>query len=191
MKKTAIASAMIIATGFAATSAHAQDSATKLLDNWEERSYAQAKLGFADLGLNDDAMTLTGTYGLKMAHVHPQLSVEADVFFTLADAESEVSSSFGTTKAEASTFGFAGYLVGTYDQLSIEKLKPYVRVGLGYTSADVEVSNSMASASGDDSEFGLAYGIGARYDFTDNLGVLVEYNETEFDFMNVGVHYGF
>lgn len=193
MKKTSALAAVVLVTGFGACAASAQDKSFTggLTDNWQERSYAQLKLGFADLGLSDSAMTLTGTYGLELAHIHPQLSAEADLLLTLADAESKFSSSMGSTTVEASVFGMGGYLVGSYDQLPVENLVPYARIGIAYTSAEVKASNGTASAAGDDSTFGLGLGIGARYSVNEQLGVLAEFNSTEYDVWNVGAHYKF
>ncbi|WP_166255985.1 porin family protein [Marinobacter salicampi] len=193
MKKVSALAAVVLVSGFGACAASAQEKSFTegLTDNWQERSYAQIKLGFADLGLSDDAMTLTGTYGIELAHIHPQLSAEADLLLTVADAESKISHYWGSTTVEASVFGMGGYLVGSYDQLPIENLVPYVRIGIAYTSAEIKASNGGASAGGDDSTFGLGYGIGARYNLNSQFGVVAEFSSTEYDVLNVGAHYKF
>lgn len=193
MKRTLLTSVVAATAIFGASFASAQNSSVTdgTFDNMKERSYAQLKVGFADVGLDDSALTLTGTYGLELPNVHPMLSFEADMLLTLADGESEFKNIYGSTTVEASVFGLGGYLVGSYDELQVENLVPYVRVGLAYTSAEVEASNSVASASGDDSSIGLGLGIGARYQVADRIEILAEYNSTDVDVMNIGVHYEF
>jgi len=189
MKKLLIASA-ISAGLLGASVAHAETGS--VLDNWQENAYGQAKLGFTDMGLSDSAMTITGVAGLKTPSIHPMLSFEADLTFTVTDAETSVSSMAGNTKVTASAFSLGAYAVASYDQLSIENLVPYVRAGLGYTSVEVKASNAFVSASGDDSEIDLGLGAGVRYQINDQLGVLVDYTTiSALDTLNVGVQYSF
>jgi opacity protein-like surface antigen len=195
LKKILIISAATAAM-FGASIAQA-DMTAGLLDNWEDRSYAQAKLGFVDLGTSDDGMALTATAGLEAPSIHESLSFEVDVMKTLTDGESTYPSAFGSTKVEASAFGVGAYAVSTYKELPIEGLEPYFRLGLAYTSVDVSASNNLVSASGEASEFGIAYGAGLKYDLgahvdaLENVGVLVDFTSTEVDSMSLGVDYRF
>jgi len=188
LKKILLATA-IAASAISAPFATAAegDWSKDLTKNWKERSYAQVKLGFGDAGLSDNAMLLTGVYGLEMHQIHPMLSLEADLSFTIVDAESSMN---GTT-TEASVTEFGGYLVGSYNGLSLKELIPFARVGLVYSSYEVTARNSYVSASGDDSSIGLGFTVGARYVLSDELSVLVDYTSTELDTFNAGVSYKF
>lgn len=189
MKKIVIASA--ISAGLLGSAAAHADMST-ILDNWQDRAYGQAKIGTTDMGLDDNALTVTGVAGLKTPSIHPMLSFEADLTFTLADAESTYSSSMGSSKIEASAFSLGGYAVASYDQLPIENLTPFVRAGLAYTSVDVTASNSVASVSGDDSEIDLGLTAGVRYQINEQFGVVADYTTvSELDTLNVGVQYNF
>lgn len=189
MKKLLIASAI---TAGIFTAGVAQAETNSILDNWQERSYAQVKMGITDLGLSDDAITITGVAGLKTPSIHPMLSFEADATFTIADAETSVSGSWGTSKVEASAFSLGGYAVANFDQLPVENLVPFVRAGLAYSSYEVTASNSLASASADDSEIDLGLTAGIRYEFSDQFGVVADYTTvSELDTLNIGLQYSF
>jgi len=189
LKKLLIASAV---SASLLTSAVAHAETASILDNWEQNAYAQVKVGMTDMGLSDDATTVTGVVGLNTPSIHPMLSFEADLTFTVADAESAYPSSIGTTTVEASAFSIGGYAVANFNQLGIENLTPFARIGLAYTSVDVTASNSYASASGDDSEFDLGLGAGLRYQMTDQFSAMVDYSTvSELDTLNLGVQFTF
>lgn len=190
MKKIIIASA--VSAGLLGSAVAHADMST-ILDNWQDRAYAQAKVGTTDiLGLDDNALTVTGVAGLNTPSIHPMLSFEADLTFTLADAESTYPSSVGSTKIEASAFSLGGYAVASYDKLPIENLTPFVRAGLAYTSVDVSASNGVASVDGDDSEIDLGLSAGVRYQINDQFGVVADYTTvSELDTLNLGVQYNF
>lgn len=195
MKKILIVSA-ITAGMFGASVAQA-DTVSDLLNGWEDRSYAQAKLGFVDLGTNDDAIGVTGTFGLEAPSINKNLSFEIDVMKTLTDGESTYPSAFGSTKIEASAFGFAGYAVATYKELPVDGLAPYFRLGLAYTSIEVSAGNDLVSVDGETDGFGIGYGIGLKYDMgaqsagLKDFEVLVEFNSTDVDVLSAGVGYRF
>lgn len=168
-------------------SASVAQAETAFLENWESRSYAQAKLGFADVGTSDDAIAFTGIFGLKTPDIHPMFSVEVELMKTLVDGETSITTLYGTSKVEVSAFGLGAYAVASYDQLPVENLVPYVRLGLAYTSAEA----SSGGYSADGSEFGLGFSIGLRYDINEKIGVLVDYTSTEADILNAGIQYNF
>ena len=130
-------------------------------------------------------------YGLEAHQIHPLLSFEVELMKTLTDGESTYPSVYGNTKVEASAFGFGGYAVASYDQLPIENLVPYVRLGLAYTSVDVSAGNSLVNVSGEASDFGLAYSLGLRYEINSQFGALVDFTSTEVDVLNAGIQYNF
>lgn len=189
MKKLIIASA-ITAGLFGASVSHA-DTVSQMIDTWDERSYAQAKLGFVDLGTSDDGIGVTGTFGMEAPEIYKDLAFEVDVLMTVVDGETTYPSSFGNTKVEASAFGFGGYAVANYRELPVDGLTPFFRLGLAYTSLDVTASNSVASADGEDDSFGLAYGLGLKYDLGNNLEALVGYTDTDVEVFNAGIGYRF
>lgn len=193
MKKLIIASA-VAAGMFGASLAQADTFAgtvSHMADTWDERSYAQAKLGFVDLGTDDDGIGLTGTFGMDASEIHENLSFEVELMTTVVDGETTYQSSVGDAKVEASAFSLGGYAVGTFEQFAVAEIVPYARVGLAYTSVDMKASNSVASASGDDSDIGLGIGVGLKYEFADKLHGLVEFNSTDVDVMNAGIGYRF
>ncbi|WP_166263535.1 outer membrane beta-barrel protein [Marinobacter caseinilyticus] len=186
MKKLIITS-LATATLLGASSVQAKFNVDTILTNWEERSYAQAKPGFADVGLADSALTLTATAGLKTPSIHPNLAFEADLLTTIVDGESSFSTPVGNTTVKASVFGLGGYAVGNYYDLPVENLVPFVRAGLAYTSVDI--SSSYASASG--SSFGLGLGVGLRYSVDNRLNAIVDFTSTDVDVFSAGVQYSF
>lgn len=203
MKKLIIVSAVAVAVAAGVLgSTVAQADTAAILDNWQERAYAQVKVGTADLGLSDNAMTLTGVAGLETPSIHPMLSFEADLTMTLTDAETSRSFSAGSVvrsaTIEGSAFSMGGYAVASFDQLPIENLTPFVRLGLAYTSIDYSYSYNGTGAGsgfgvdGEDSEFGLAFSGGVRYAFNDRFSAVADYtNVSDLDILNLGVQYNF
>jgi len=189
MKKLLIASA--VTAGFLGSAAVQADTSA-IFDNWQDRAYVVGKLGTADLGLDDNAMTVTGVAGLHTPSIHPALSFEADLTLSLTDAESSLPSSMGSTTIEASAFSMGAYAVASYDQFPVENLTPFARLGLAYSSVDVTAANSVVSVSGETSEFGIGFTGGVRYTFSDQLSAVADYTSvSEIDVLNIGVQYDF
>ena len=137
-------------------------------------------------------MTVTGVAGLRTPSIHPVLSFEADLTLSLTDAESSHSSSVGTTTVEASAFSMGAYAVASYEDFPIENLTPFARLGLAYSSVDVTASNSVASADGEDSEFGIGFSGGLRYTFNEQWAAVADYTSvSDIDVLNIGVQYDF
>lgn len=154
-----------------------------------ENGYAEARLGFADMGLDDSATVIAGTFGTSLAHVYPGLGAEADLTITAADAESDY---FGST-LEASYFSLGGYATYTYSlDKEIKGLEVLGRLGLTYTDAEASASNGSVSASASDSSIDIGLGIGARYNLRDNLAIVGRYDTYEsIDVLSVGATFRF
>lgn len=171
MKHVLICSALTaaLASGFAQADNHGTKGNAITGQSLVENGYVEARLGFADVGLDDSAVIVAGTFGTSLSQVYPGLGAEADLTLTAVDAESNY---FGGT-VEASYASLAGYATYTHSLgKEIRGLEVLGRLGLAYTDADVSASNGMASASASDSSIDFAIGIGARYNLRANLALV-------------------
>ena len=89
------------------------------------------------------------------------------------------------------------YLYGVYTKIGVPTgTNVYPYVVLGYTKAELEVSSSIG-LSASDSDSDTSYGIGARFQVNDNVGVVVEYmnwyddDDVEITGFNIGASYKF
>lgn len=187
MKNAVICSALCaaLASGVAHADNHATSGSNGLTTNdLVANGYAEARLGFADMDLSDDAIVVAGTFGTSLDQVAPGLGAEAELTLTAADAEH---SYFGQ-KLEASYFGLGGYATYTLRLDGQAKgLELLGRAGLVYV--DAEVDTPMGSAS--DSEIELGVGIGARYNLQDNLAIVGRFDTYDIDVLSIGATYRF
>ncbi|WP_166260441.1 outer membrane beta-barrel protein [Marinobacter salicampi] len=173
------------------------DNFQRAVDYLKDDAYVKATIGFADVGLDDSALAVTGTYGKNLPHIHPGVSAEFDLSFSLSDAESTYSHSMGRGKLSASYVALGAYGVyehGLDDLLA--NLSIYGRAGLVYTSFDAETSSSYggysASNSFSDSSFDLGLGVGGRYQYNEPVSFVVDYTTfDEVDLFSVGARYEF
>jgi OOP family OmpA-OmpF porin len=106
----------------------------------------------------------------------------------------EVSASGAGTTVTAEATAWDLVAVGSLplmDQLSV-----YGKIGL--FRADVELSSNVPGVSGDDSESGLTFGVGLRFDVMRNLGLRLEWqryqeidDDTDVDVLSLGVIWRF
>ena len=191
MKNALICSALLatMTTGLAHADTHDNGAGPMTAQSLIENGYAEARLGFADMGLDDSAVVIAGTFGTSLSHVYPGLGAEAELTITAADAESDY---FGS-KVEASYFALGGYATYTYSLDSeIKGLELLGRLGLTFTDADASASNGAASASASDSGLDIGLGIGARYNLRNNLAIVGRYDTYEsIDVLSFGATYRF
>ncbi|MBW7470250.1 outer membrane beta-barrel protein [Marinobacter sp. M216] len=191
MKNVLICSALTaaLASGYAHADNHSSNGSAISGQSLVENGYVEARLGFADVGLDDSAIVVAGTFGTSLAHVYPGLGAEADLTLTAVDAESNY---FGG-KVEASYASLAGYATYTYSlDKQIKDLEVLGRLGLAYTDAEASASNGSATASADDSSIDIAIGIGARYNLRDNLALVGRLDTYEdIDVFSVGATFRF
>lgn len=162
--------------GFATADDHQSNPNTVTAQRLIENGYAEARLGFADMGLDDSAMVLAGTLGTDLSQIYPGLGAEGELTITATDAESEY---FGST-IEASYFSLGGYATYTYSlDNEIKGLEVLGRLGLTYTDVEVSANNGSYSASADGSGIDIAVGVGARYALRDNLAIVGRYDTYE------------
>lgn len=192
MKNALICSALCaaLASGVAHADNHGTSGSNRLTTNdLVANGYAEARLGFADMGLSDDAIVIAGTFGTSLDQILPGLGAEAELTLTAADAEQSYSDGFGNTyKFEASYFGLGGYATYTLDlDQQVKGLELLGRAGLVYV--DSEVDTVGGSASGSDIELGV--GIGARYNLQNNLAIVGRFDTYDIDVMSIGATYRF
>ncbi|TXF13029.1 outer membrane beta-barrel protein [Pelomicrobium methylotrophicum] len=80
-----------------------------------------------------------------------------------------------------------------------EQFGVFAKAGLAYTKADVTVVVGGVSVSDDDSGTDLVYGVGAKFDFTKNFGMRVEFerfkdvgnSDSDVDLLSAGLVYKF
>ncbi|MBC7181978.1 MAG: porin family protein [Marinobacter sp.] len=180
---------VVLATGYAHADNHSTNQSPVTAQSLIENGYAEGRLGFADLGLDDSAMVLAGTFGTSLSDIYPGLGAEADLTITATDAESDY---FGST-LEASYFSLGGYATYTYSLDSrVKGLEVLGRVGLTYTDVEVSASNGAYSASADGSGVDIGLGIGARYKLRDNLAVVGRFDTYEsIDVLSFGATFRF
>lgn len=187
MKNALICSALCaaLASGVAHADNHGTSGSNGLTTNdLVANGYAEARLGFADMGLSDDAIVVAGTFGTALDQVLPGLGAEAELTLTAADAES---SYFGQT-LEASYFGLGGYATYTLDlDQQVKGLELLGRAGLVYVDADVDTAFGSAS----DSSIELGVGIGARYNLQNNLAIVGRLDTYDIDVLSIGATYRF
>ncbi|MDO3722821.1 outer membrane beta-barrel protein [Marinobacter sp. chi1] len=188
MKKVLIASA--IASALAAAPVSAQEG-QNTVDYLKQDGYFKALIGFADLGLDDAALAVTGTYGKRLPQVHPNFRFEADLGLSLSDAESSYNDGFGNrVKTSASYFLLGGY--GVYEHPLDNKLSVYGRGGLVYVSSDVEVKSAGLSRSGSDSSIELGIGAGGKYQYTPKTAFIVDLSKIDdYEAFSVGAQFEF
>lgn len=173
MKKIVVLGAVAAIMG--SSLVHAQGAFNSL----PEGSYAQATIGTADLGLDDNAVALTGTYGQGLPQVLPGLGFDVELSATLTGAEEHYDYGYATASGEITYVSLGALATYTYgaDQI-VKGLDLYVRGGLIYTSYDIEVeaTNGTYSSSGSDSgtETDLGLGLGARYKVADQISAVVD-----------------
>lgn len=105
--------------------------------------------------------------------------------------EATLTGSLGSATVEATAFDLSAIgLLPLIDRLAV-----FARLGL--YRADIEARNTLGG-SGDDSETGLTFGLGLRWDFTRNLGAKVEWqryqevvDDIDGDFLSVGIIWRF
>lgn len=157
-------------------------------DTIKNDAYASASIGFADLGMSEDATIVTGLLGTNLDAVAPNLGAEVEMTLTLADAETN----YMGMDFNASYFGLSGYATYSYalgEKIGVEGLDLFGRAGLGYTSYDYEYA--------DGTDVSLALGVGVNYDLAkqtgvENLSLRAEYTDSGLvDEYKVGVTYRF
>lgn len=160
-------------------------------------NYASVQLGMADVSGMDSGTAIIGTLGMPMPEVHKNFAFEAEITKALSKPKHTESFSFGgqnyTIKAEADYFTLAGYGVMTFP------INPQVdlrgRIGLLYESVKVTIKDDFfgTSASGSDSEIGLAFGFGGTYKLSSTRKVIVEFTQIESDIthLSAGVQFQF
>lgn len=167
------------------------------LDFVKKDAYVKGTVGFADFGLDDSALAITGTYGKRLEHFYPGFSAEVDLSFSLTDAESSYSGSMGSGEVTGSYVSLGGYGVYEYPLDNVVKnLSAYGRAGLVYTSVDVETSvtvgNMSSSSSMSDSSIGLGLGGGAKYQYSKQLSFVADFTMADdIDLFTVGTRYEF
>ncbi|GAA0840701.1 hypothetical protein GCM10009113_06070 [Marinobacter szutsaonensis] len=191
MKNALICSALCaaLASGVAHADNHGSAGSNGLTTNdLVANGYAEARLGFADMDLSDDAIVVAGTFGTALDQILPGLGAEAELTLTAADAEQSTTVLGTTYKAEASYFALGGYATYTLslDQ-QVKGLELLGRAGLVYVDREVKVSGMSAS----DSEIELGVGIGARYNLQNNLAIVGRYDTYDIDVLSIGATYRF
>jgi len=191
MKNALICSALCaaLASGVAHADNHGTSGSNGLTTNdLVANGYAEARLGFADMGLSDDAIVVAGTFGTALDQVLPGLGAEAELTLTAADAERS-DTVFGTTyKSEASYVGLGGYATYTLDlDQQVKGLELLGRAGLVYVDAEVDT----AFGSGSDSNIELGIGVGARYNLQNNLAIVGRFDTYDIDVLSIGATYRF
>ncbi|TNE70978.1 MAG: hypothetical protein EP339_15460 [Gammaproteobacteria bacterium] len=165
------------------------DSRALTTNDLINNGYAEARLGFADMGLSDDAIVIAGTFGTSLDQFLPGLGAEAELTLTASDAETTVSDGFGNSvTVEGSYFGLGGYATYTLDlDPQVKGLELLGRGGLVYVNAE---ANTWAG-SADDSSIELGIGIGARYNLQNNLAVVARFDTYDIDVLSFGATYRF
>lgn len=181
----AITSALLSAPAIAA------DDMQKTEEFLKQNAYFKALIGFADLGLQDSALAVTGTYGKRLTHIHPQLRAEVDLGLSLTDAESSRRDfNGGTIKTSASYFLLGGY--GVYEHPLDDKFSLYGRGGLVYVSYDAKTRFTGGSTSGSDSSIEVGIGAGGKYQYTPTTAFLLDLSHIDdYDAFSVGAQFEF
>ncbi|SFM76979.1 outer membrane beta-barrel protein [Marinobacter pelagius] len=192
MKNALICSALCaaLASGVAHADNHGTSGSNGLTTNdLVANGYAEARLGFADMGLSDDAIVIAGTFGTSLDQILPGLGAEAELTLTAADAEQSYSDGFGNNyKLEASYFGLGGYATYTLNlDEQVKGLELLGRAGLVYVDAEVDTE----FGSGSDSSIELGVGIGARYNLQNNLAIVGRFDTYDIDVLSIGATYRF
>lgn len=189
MKKIILGSA--VAAVLASSPALAMDNTVDVASMVKDNSYAGASVGISDMGLADDAVIVTGRYGMGLGDLIPavpNLAAEVEATMTVSDASTEY---FGGSY-DASYFGLSTYAVYNYDlgeRVNVEGLTVFGRAGVGYTNYDYEYI--------DDTDIDVAVGVGAKYDLSavagvENLSVRAEFTDQGvYDEFKAGVDYAF
>ncbi len=128
------------------------DTAWKIFAGYQHNKYLGVELGYVDLGEIDIDATTTAPTASTV-----NVNAEADGFTLSAIGTIPIGDKFGL-------FG---------------------RVGAFYWDVEAKaaavVSGAVATASADDDGTDIFYGVGAKYDFTKNLGVRVEWERFDID----------
>lgn len=145
--------------------------------------YAGVKIGAMDIdATNAPSLTSYGVYaGYDMAN---GFGVEAD--FTGTQEKALKSSE--NIDVSAKNYG----LYGTY-KYNLDAMPVYIKGKLGAAKTEVTLKSTLTSDKYKESETTVAGGIGAGYNFTDNISAEVMYNKVHGDVNNytAGVHFKF
>lgn len=167
MKKVLIASA--IAASLASSAAFADHGVLP------HEGSVYGGVALVDVGLSDEAIAVKGGYNHALDAVLPGLSIDAELAFSVADAEE------GDWEASYWSAGtYARYTYGL-DTL-VQGLDIYGRLGGAYVSAEAEGYGVKL----DDSSFDLAYGVGVGYELQKDLTVYVDYTNVDNDLVDLG-----
>lgn len=151
--------------------------------NLSGQPYAGVKIGAMDIDATDaPSLTSYGVYaGYDMAN---GFGVEAD--FTGTQEKALKSSE--NIDVSAKNYG----LYGTY-KYNLDAMPVYIKGKLGAAKTEVTLKSTLTSDKYKESETTVAGGIGAGYNFTDNISAEVMYNKVHGDVNNytAGVHFKF
>ena len=188
MKKILLASA--VAATFAAGAVSAQPYIGGAIG---QSDYKIDTAGATSADTKDTAFKVFGGYMFS-----PNFGVEGSLF-DLGKATGSISfPGVGNVAASGEVRGLGAYGVAAYP---IDDFSIFAKAGLAYVRAKTSASVSGFSASETESSFQPAFGVGAAYNFSKNLGVRaewervrVEYNSStkeDTDLLSVGVVYRF
>lgn len=173
-----------IATALLATAAVACFATTaNAAMNLSGQPYAGVKIGAMDIDATD-APSLT-SYGVYAGYdIANGFGVEAD--FTGTQEKALKSSE--NIDVSAKNYG----LYGTY-KYNLDAMPVYFKGKLGAAKTEVELQSTLTSDKYKESETSVAGGIGAGYNFTDNISAEVMFNKVHDDVNNytAGVHFKF
>ena len=186
MKKTLINAAIAATTVLAAAGALAQP-------------YVGGSVGQSDYNIDgasdnkDTAFKLVGGWMFN-----PNFGVEASLF-DLGKVQGSVALPLiGNVSAEAKVRGVGVYGLAA---LPIEQFSLFAKAGFAYSRAEVSATSAFGGGSDTASKFNPAFGIGASYAFTKNIGARVEWErfrieypssqKEDLDLISIGVTYSF
>jgi OOP family OmpA-OmpF porin len=167
------------------------------------QGYIGASIGQSDLNV-DCAGTITcdtKDTGFKIFGGYmftPNLGIEGAYFDLGKSTQSGVVPPFGTVTAEFKASGFAvyGVALAPIDQFSV-----FAKLGIASTKVKLSGTVSgLGSASDSETNTNVAWGLGAGYNFTKNLGVRLEWErfraefqgeKEDVDLLSVGLNYRF
>lgn len=176
MFKKTLAAALIL--GLASTGAQAAD--------WDVSGYIQGNIGQSKAEkpsfVKREAQSLPGTtksdskdtaYKLIVGlQLNPYVALEAQ-YVDLGKANYKIRSAGNENKIRTSTKGLGANLVGT---LPIESFTLFAKAGLHNMETKLSDKTNLGySASGTTRQWTPSYGIGASYEFVENLAAVVEY----------------
>lgn len=188
MKKILLVSA--IAATFAAGAASAQPYVGGAVG---QADYKIDTAGATSADTKDTAFKVFGGYMFT-----PNFGVEGSLF-DLGKASGSISfPGLGNVGANGELRGLGAYGVAAYP---IDDFSVFAKAGLAYVRAKTSVTVGGASGSETESSFQPAFGVGAAYNFSKNIGVRAEWERVraeytggtkeDTDVLSVGVVYRF